>query len=322
MKKFLWVITAIITVAVIVICPFLIKQKVSSKPIDSVVITVWHVDSFEGGKGSRTAFLRKVATNFSKKNKNVSFLVTNYTLEGLKTALSSGKTPDLISYGGCSINLENHAEKIDFSVLDGGRLSNGKRFAVSYLKGRYFKISKGVEGKAVILSKSEFSSPEIACLFAGVHGIEFETLSPIKAYNQFALKKDVTMIGTQRDVIRLINNEQEFTLTAIDSYCDLFQYISLTAKGDSEKFYAREFINYLLSSEVQDKLTSLNMFSVNKSGLYNGDSYFSNGENEKPQYTFSPYAEKSEYDKVCNLALTVAKESGNYDVIVKFLKQL
>ncbi len=321
MKKFLWVITALITAVVVVVCPFFLKNKVTENKTKTAVITIWQVDSFEGGKGSRSNFLRNVASAFSKHNKNVTFLVSSYTLEGVKSALSKGVTPDLISYGGCSINLENLAEKIDFKVQDGGELSKNKRYAVSFLKGCYFKIQKGSGKGSVILSKGEFTSPEIAGLFAGVNGSEYHLLSPIKAYNLFAVKKDAVMIGTQRDVIRLINNEQEFTLTPISQYCDLFQYISLTAKGDSEKFYAREFINYLLSSEVQNKLTSLNMFSINSSGLYLGDSYFENSE-ILPKYTFSPYAQVSEYNNVCNLALSLIKRGDNYDNIVKYLKQL
>ncbi len=321
MKKFLWVLTAVITALILVVCPFFIKRERAESGVKSVVITIWNVDSFEGGKGSRTTFLRRRASEFSKRYKNVSFLVSSYTIEGVKSAVESGKTPDIISYGGCSLNLENHAEKIDFTVSDGGELSKGKRYAVSYLKGCYFRICKGAGEDLVILSKSEFTSPEIAGLFSGVKGRDYQVLSPIKAYNLFTTKKDAVMIGTQRDVIRLINNEQAFTLTPILEYSDLYQYLSLTAKGDSEKVYAREFISYLLSDKAQDKLTSLNMFSVNKTGLYTGDEHFSKSE-VKPKYTFSPYALKSEYDSVCQLAFSSLTRGCDYDEIVKYLKQL
>ena len=320
MKKFLWVVVAVITATITVVCPFFLKSKTVDEKPETAVITIWHVDSFEGGKGSRANFLRKVASGFSKKHKSVSFLVTSYTLEGVKTALSSGKTPDLISYGGCSINLDGYAEKIDFSAVDGGELSKGKRYAVSYLKGCYFKIQKG-SGDTVILSKSEYSSPEIAGLFSSVKGSDYQVLSPIKAHNLFTAKKNAIMIGTQRDLLRLINSEQEFTATLIKDYSDLFQYISLTAKGQTEKFYAREFINYLLSSEVQEKLTSINMFPINNAIIYSGDEYFSNC-HIPPKYTFTPYALKNEYDNVCNMALSNLKSGNNYDIIVKYLKQL
>lgn len=321
MKKFLWIVTSVITLSVFIICPFFLKKQNTQSKVKTAVITVWNVDSFEGGKGSRTTFLRNVAKNFSKTYKNVSFLVTNYTLEGVETALSKGITPDLISYGGCSLNLQNYAEKINFDIKDGGELSKGKRYAVSYLKGCYYKIEKGSGKGTIILSKGDFTSPEIAGLFSNAIGSDYQILPPIKAYNLFAVKKDAVLIGTQRDVIRLINNNQEFTLTPILEYSDLYQYISLTSKGDTEKFYAREFISYLLSSSVQEKLTSLGMFSVNKSGQYVGDEYFSTSE-KLPNYTFSPYALKSEYDNVCNSAFSSLTRGGNYDEIVKYLKQL
>ena len=97
--------------------------------------------------------------------------------------------------------------------------------------------------------------------------------------------------------------------------------MALTATNDREKFYARDFIHYLLDSAVQEKLTSLNMFSVNKTGLYSGDSYFSSCE-VMPKYTFSPYSLVSEYDSVCNMAYSSLINGNGYDNIVKYLKQL
>lgn len=322
MKKFLTVLTAVVTLAVVIACPFFLKKKSALSEGKTAVVTLWHVDSFEGGKGSRCTFLRNAASAFSKKNKYVTFLVTNYTLQGLKTALSDGNLPDLISFGGCSLDVGNLAKKIDFNVLDGGELSKNKRYAVSYLKGGYFKIEKGSNSQTVILSKSDFTSPEIACLLSGVKGESFEVLPSQKACNAFIIKKDAVMIGTQRDVIRLRNNNQEIKVTPLSDYCDLFQYVSLTSKNDKSEYYARQFINYLLSDEVQQKVTTLNMYSVNKTGLYTGDEYFSDGEKQKPTYTFSPYASQGEYEKLSAAALSCLTQDKNYDEIVKYLKQL
>lgn len=64
------------------------------------VITLWHIDNFEGGKGSRTAWLNARLSAIERRNEGIFVAVKTMTPEKAKAALASGSTlPDLISYG-------------------------------------------------------------------------------------------------------------------------------------------------------------------------------------------------------------------------------
>ena len=51
------------------------------------IVRVWNVDTFEGGKGSRTAFLKRAAEFAERGRTGVRYLVTSVTAEG---ALDAG----------------------------------------------------------------------------------------------------------------------------------------------------------------------------------------------------------------------------------------
>ena len=63
------------------------------------VVRVWHIDTFEGGKGSRASFLRDAARILEKKDKNVYYLISSYTAEGARAAAQEGDLPDMLSFG-------------------------------------------------------------------------------------------------------------------------------------------------------------------------------------------------------------------------------
>ncbi|MBQ3235865.1 MAG: hypothetical protein IJA97_06890 [Clostridia bacterium] len=321
MKKFLTVFLAVLTLAVVISAPFLLRKKSEGGGEKTVVLTLWHTDAFEGGKGSRCAFLRNVASMYSKEHKGVYVLVSNYSPSGLKTALEGGKSADIISFGGCDLGVENYAKEIDFKVLDGGTVGK-KRYAVSYLKGSYFEIVKGSGDKEIILSKGEYTSPQTACLFSNAKSDKYVMLPPADAYNRFLIASNATLIGTQRDIVRLKNINAEFSATPITTYNDLYQYLSLTTSDESKVGYALDFIRYLLSSKVQDRLSNLSMFSVNGARLYDGDEHFSLVENAKNEYTFIPFSTKDNYDLLGNTAFSELEKGTNYDVIVNSCKNL
>lgn len=321
MRKALSFIAGLLCVAVIICAPFLMSAEPQISETESVILTVWHVDAFEGGKGSRYTFLRNISTAFSNKNKGVYVLVSNYTIEGLNEALNAGNLPDLISFGGVGLELNKRAKEITASVEDGGNL-NGKRYAVSYLKGGYFLIKKGSGDKKLILSKGSNTSPEIAYLFSGLNNKDYLIKDNQDAYSTFLQSKDATLIGTQRDVVKLQNASVEFTATPIVEYNDLYQYVSLTSTVEVNEIYARRFINYLLSSEVQEKVSSLCMVSATKKGLYSDNEFLSSLENAKTSYTMSPFIEREAYEEICKSSLDIINKGGSYQEISSFLKQL
>ena len=76
-------------------------------------------------------------------------------------------------------------------------------------------------------------------------------------------------IGTQRDLYRMLSAQKRDkarggTVTYIDTYSDLFQYIGVINQENEKKDEVmQDFISYLLSEEVQSKLGSVGMFPVN-----------------------------------------------------------
>lgn len=320
MKKLFRVILSLICLAIVLSAPFLIKNEKPTESQKSVILTIWHVDSFEGGKGSRYTFLRNVSTLFSKQNENVYLLVTSFSTKGIETALAQGKTPDLISFGGVGLELKNRAKEIYESVKDGGDI-NGKRYAVSYLKGGYFKIQKG-NGENIILSKGENTSPEIAYLFSGINSKNVAVLPTGEAYSRFLREKNATLIGTQRDVYRLTNQEVEFTATPIEDFNDLYQYIALTSKEDKNEFYARRFIKFLLSDEVQKKVSSLGMLSVNLKGNGYDNEYLSALEKVDVNFTVSPFSSRENFNLACENSIKAIENGGGREEVSNFLKEL
>lgn len=321
MKNFVSIIAGVLCLIIVIISPFLITSNQVKSQDKTVILTVWHVDGFEGGKGSRYTFLREVGAKFSKQNKGVYLLVSSYTVEGVNALLEKGKRPDLISFGGALLNLQNYAKEISFSGRDGGTVGN-KRYAVSYLRGGYFVIKKGEGSKDIIISKQEGVTPEIATLFSGEKISSVTIKPPLDAYSYFLTQKNATMIGTQRDIERLISRGDEFSAKVIDGYSDLFQYISLTSANIDNEYYANKFIEYLLSEKVQSTIKNLKMLPVNLSGQFPDNKHLSQLENANIKYTFSPFSAKENMKIACDKALNLINTGGDYNEIINFTKQL
>ena len=319
-KLFRWFAGALCLTTVI-ISPLLIKSNRVKSQTNSVILTVWHVDGFEGGKGSRYTFLRDASTEFSRLNKGVYLLVSSYSMQGANDLLSKGKHPDILSFGGVGLNLQNYAKELRFLGHDGGTVSN-KRYAISYIKGGYFVIQKGNGSTDIIISKGENVTPEIATLFSGEKVSGYVLKSPLDAFSAFLSKKDATLIGTQRDIERLTSRGENFTAKLIENYSDLYQYLSLTTTNENNEYYANRFIEFLLSEKIQSKIPTLKMSPVNLSGLQQDNVYLTAIENAKVSYTYSPFSAKENMAIACEKALDLLKSGENYNEIINFIKQL
>ena len=62
------------------------------------IISLWQIDGFEGGSGSRKQFLLKVARDFEKQNQGVLVMVINHTFLSATENIERGILPDLISF--------------------------------------------------------------------------------------------------------------------------------------------------------------------------------------------------------------------------------
>ena len=169
--KFSTLFSCLVICFVIVCVPFV---KTAKSPIEDgkenykAIIEVWQIDTFEGGVGSRTAFLRNVASAFTKNHNNVLFLVSSHTVDSAKSLIDSGKYPDVISCGGNSLDLSGKILSLKgFNQVDGGE-TNKNRYMVAWCKGGYFEIkrqnAKSVD--KVIVSEGVYNSGSIAKAFS------------------------------------------------------------------------------------------------------------------------------------------------------------
>lgn len=217
------------------------------------VVTVWNVDTFEGGKGSRTNFLRSVAREVEKERAGVYFLVSSYTAEGARAALGEGKAPDILSFG---IGLDGFLERSK-PLPDGfaGGEVGGKCFAFPWCMGGYALFSLtddfGAEGSCAI-SAGGCNLPAVAALYADIRGEEIESLA---AYTGFLNGDFRYLLGTQRDEQRFLARGLTVYRRELPAYNDLFCYISILGEGeDCTAFYEK-----LLSDGVQERLGEIGM---------------------------------------------------------------
>ena len=239
----------LLAAAVIVFVP----QK-SKEAEARTVVRVWNIDTFEGGKGSRTAFLKSVARELQGE---AYYLVTSYTLEGALSAFAEGEAPDVLSFG---VGLSEFAERLlplPYSFA-GGELG-GKTLAYPWCMGGYYLFSlTDFEGESrTALSVGGENLPAVAARLEGITGEETESVA---AYTGFLSGKYRYLLGTQRDVCRFQARGVSVQARPLAKYCDLYQYIGILSSEKRDGSLA--FVEALLSPEVQGRLSQIGMFPL------------------------------------------------------------
>lgn len=275
-------------------CAFYPSEK-EETPVRQVV-RVWNVDTFEGGKGSRTAFLKSVARRVEEKTDGVYFLVLSVAPEGAKQSFAEGDFPDMISFG---IGISEFAERalpLPYS-FKGGELGGGT-LAYPWCAGGYYLFSLnenfGEEGSTAI-SCGGSNLPQVAAAIGDIAGEELPSLT---AYAGFLEGKYRYLLGTQRDICRFRARDVAVYSKSLGGYCDLYQYISVLSAEKKGECLA--FLGELLSEETQKNLSSIGMLSLGEtSGSRTPGAFLS--------------------DEGRNALLTAAREEKNLE---KFLKSI
>lgn len=247
------------------------KHEVLSKVEYKGIITLWHIDTFEGGEGSRKQFLLKTAREFEKDNQGILISVIDHTPTSVKEQINKGEFPDLISFGnGVEVNgLKELAISNRFSV---GKV-NDKQYSYPWCRGGYLLITKKdnkesldkKEIEKLIVSQSEYTLPLTALSLEGIKAKEIKSFSPLDAYVEFVSEKEGVLLGTQRDIVRLKNRGIEFKIRPLTQFCDLYQNIGLLSTNKEKISACNGFINLLLSTKTQSRLKEISMFSIDYS---------------------------------------------------------
>ena len=242
-------------------------RKESSFPVKTEeyekVLTLWNIDTFEGGTGARSDFLNSRAIEFGEKG--VLIMVISHTPESAETALSGGATPAMISFGTGLDFIAPRVKSLLNKKFPPAEI-NGKTYAYPWCKGGYFLLRKSGDNRPInklIVSDGKRNLALGAAYFLNENYDEIILKEPLDAYADFVSAGDGTaLIGTQRDIKRLITRGLNYTATPLEEFNDLYQYIAVTADDEAACSVARKFIDYLLTEKSQEKLSAYGMMPV------------------------------------------------------------
>ena len=263
------------------------------------IVTIWNVDTFEGGKGSRSAFLNSVAKELEGEHY---FLVSSKTLEGVKYALEQGERPDLLSYGvGVEIETEHKPQ--------------------CWCMGKYALYSRsGAQPPTVentVVSRGGENEPLVAAALHGCSG-EMKEEKSLQAYMDFLNGKYAYLLGTQRDAWRFQSRNVSVEATPINEYSDLRQYVVMMS--DENKELCERYINLLCSEKIQARLPEIGMFSPTYS-VYGGKEFLCSAlESGKIKYFYPAYATLQGRETLRRAAAGVMRGEEKLENLKKLLK--
>lgn len=245
-----------VLIAVIILTLIFFPRHKKEEKTEKRVVLLWNVDTFEGGKGSRTSFLRRVAQSAEKQRAGVYYLIASYTPEGAVAAYEAGQRPDLLSYG---VGLSVYAEScLPLSYEFSGGKTDAGCLAYPWCRGNYYLFSMkddfSEEGLTAI-SRGGRNLGAVAAAYAGIDGEEVESSA---AYVGFLSGKYRYLLGTQRDECRFAARDATIYSKPLSDYCDLYQYISVLSSEKRED--CEHLLKTLLSDEVQENLSEIGMY--------------------------------------------------------------
>ncbi len=276
------------------------------------IIKVWHIDTFEGGVGSRKQFLLDSGVTFEKKYKGVLIMVSNHTIYSAEENFSKGVYPDLISYG-VGFNLEkvcNIKTDTPLSVCSLG----DKEYASVWCKGAYFLIEnekyKGKDNLSLTVSKSEYTNPLVAIMDSDKKFNIVKVEKPLDAYINFINGNSKYLLGTQRDIVRLTSRGFDYKAEPLQDFSDLNQFISVVSDSEEKRYYSEQFVKHLISKETQEKLKNISMFSAFYS-VENDNEILRRVTGAKIQKGISPFMKKEVIKELYSLSSEYLKNREN-----------
>lgn len=264
------------------------------------VLTLWQIDSFEGGRGSRAEYLRSLAQDYAK-TANVYIEVTALSSDAARTNISAGVVPDIISYGAGFYGVES-------LVLEG--------YGKAWCRGAYCLIAlSGTDFSSVstantVINEGKDNLVSVAALFSGLQGADYA--APTSAYVSLISGEYDFLLGTQRDVIRLQTRGESFEVKPLPEFNDLYQYISVLTRDGEKAAVAEEYINYVLLHG--ESLTRIGMLCDGET-LYSDEMHALEGVDFS--YTIPAVASSGAVDEIKKAA-----RSGDINLLKSLLKPL
>lgn len=350
-KNLFKIITAILIIAFLIISPFPLFSKIHELNYKlnseynfnfSGVIELWNVDTFEGGSVSRTTFLEKRAIEFEKQNKGVFISINNLTLEQLKLNLQNNKKPHIITFGiGVEdifldeiINLTNTYNVRD-DIIKSSTI-NGKVKALPIMMGGYSLIGNGEKVNddlkdkifaKIVYATTDNITPLLSLFINNLNpgNLTNENFDSFNAYEKFINNKYPVLLGTQRDFYRCRNRENNLKMQCnynfLSGFSDLIVYGSVFKSTNDIENISKVFLEFLVSDNIQTKLSNINMFPVVNKNIYTESFYKKfNEELLKELKTLNVFYTRETLENIKNLLLDYfTKENINKNEILKYL---
>lgn len=255
-KKMLYLIILLaVMVALIIVVPVMasLRNRKALAEDDSQMqhITVWQIDGFEGGKGSRSQYLQKTAEKCFKDEK-IYVSVTSLSADAARANSERGERPDMISYPAGFYGFENYINKKEFVYK-------------TWCRGAYCLLTldesgdfSDVNAQNTVVNEGKDNLTDVAVVLNGLNGAVFEEST--NAYLKLISGKYKYLLGTQRDIFRLKVRNVPFKVQPLTEFNDLYQNISILTANNAKYAYCNKLIDYLLSEN-----------GVGSLGLFYGD---------------------------------------------------
>lgn len=225
---------ALICVYSLAVMPFSLQK--TGEP-DDVCLQFWHVDSFEGGTGSRRAYLQRLSKSFcadllKKSGARVTVDVKQLTPLAQNELFKKGIYPDVISFGaGVQVPYERLV-KLDFTAGEVG-VYNGEPYAAVWAQGGYVCVTRPENGdiSGYIICEQALANPLLALkLSKTLADAEIITLPAKDGVYEFYRKKGYALVGTQRDLYRL-DGKLPIVVEPLSGYNDLYCCVCVLRSG-------------------------------------------------------------------------------------------
>ncbi len=216
-----------------------------------MVIDLWQIDGFEGGKGSRAEYLSKKAGECFD-GENIYFRVTSLTDDAARMNIAEGNLPDVISYNSGFYGIAEYINDRHFASME---WCNGCYCLITLDERADFS---DVSPKNTIINGGKDNLAEVCAVLEGIAGAE--VAQPTNAYLHLLDGKYKYLLGTQRDLFRFAARERECKIKPLNAFSDLRQNISIIASDGQRYAVCKEFIEYLTA---HNEVSSLGLFSFN-----------------------------------------------------------
>ncbi len=283
-----------------------LNQIYESGNAPKCVLTLHHIETFEGGSFSREKYLQKQANKFNLQNKNCFIVIKTLTLDDLILNLADNNKADIYSFScgageilaGFLKELKNNDNVRDDLVQYGKCV--GKLLAYPYILSGYALFSYDnladesdtlddlVKSKKI--GKKEYAGLSLSDTTLGqevlkINNVEIDSKnimsfsSSYEAYQNFLKKNSISLLGTARDLARLKNREEKGAISSLrynflGEFSDLVQYVGVAESGSSIKeYYAEQFVQFLTTDACQNDLANYGLFSTNGKNIYSSGEY-------------------------------------------------